>query len=83
MGGVLRDIQKAPWDRENELRLAQMQAAAAGSLLLDVQRDCISAVTALRKIAELRYAEDTNEPFDEALNIADAAIAAQGSQESA
>ena len=30
---------------------------------------------ALRKIAELRYAEDANEPFDDALDIADAALA--------
>lgn len=32
-------------------------------------------VEALRKISELRYAEDANEPFDEALDLADAALA--------
>ncbi|TXN24008.1 hypothetical protein [Methylobacterium sp. WL9] len=33
------------------------------------------AVAALRKIAELRFAENANEPFDDALDIADAALA--------
>jgi hypothetical protein len=31
----------------------------------------------LRKIAELRYIEDASEPFDDALDIADAALATQ------
>jgi hypothetical protein len=30
--------------------------------------------TALQKIAALRHVEDANEPFDEALDIADAAL---------
>lgn len=30
----------------------------------------------LQKIAELRYVEDANEPFDDALDLADEALAA-------
>ena len=37
------------------------------------ERDVLKV--ALRKIADLRYFEEANEPFDEALDLADAALA--------
>ncbi|ARQ01918.1 hypothetical protein CAK95_24570 [Pseudorhodoplanes sinuspersici] len=41
-------------------------------------REIGSLVAALQRIAKLRYAEHTNEPFDEALDIADQTLAKIG-----
>lgn len=58
-------------------QLAELEDQMGKAFYVDVLRleDRVNELeTALRKIAELRYAEDTSEPFDEALDIADAIL---------
>ena len=51
------------------------EADANTSLIVAAVNAYAQMIKALRKIADLRYVEDANEPFDEALDIADAALA--------
>lgn len=55
---------------ERHATLLQQRDALQASAAQETKR----LETALRKIAKLRYVEDANEPFDEALNLADAAL---------
>lgn len=73
-GKEMGDLQRASLAnqivREIERRGIVKPAAAAAPI-----GSADKMLKALRKIADLRYVEDANEPFDEALDIADAALA--------
>jgi hypothetical protein len=48
--------------------------ASDKALIAELEAKNAELVKALKKIAELRYVEDANDPFDDALDIADAAL---------